>query len=121
MQFVHYPAFHGFEMRAYHEWMAFHKLRISFIVIPVMLSELTTSIMLSFGDAFYPLMHQIGLAIVILIWLITFFVQVPLHQQLSDGYSEKVVHRLVSTNRWRTLLWSLKSILGIYMLARIIG
>lgn len=121
VQLVHYPAFHGFEKEDYQEWMSFHKSRISFIVVPVMLVELGTSILLSFGKTPYSALHQTGLGIVVMIWLITFFKQVPLHEKLSAGYREELVQKLVSSNRWRTFLWSIKSILGIYMLVRIIS
>lgn len=121
VQLVHYPAFHGFEKETYHEWMSLHKSRISFIVVPLMFTELITSILLSFREETSTILHQAGLGIVILIWLITFFVQVQLHEKLSAGYSEKLVQKLVSSNRWRTLLWSMKSVLGIYLLTRLIG
>lgn len=90
-------------------------------MVPVMLVELGTSILLSFGKTPYSALHQTGLGIVVMIWLITFFKQVPLHEKLSAGYREELVQKLVSSNRWRTFLWSIKSILGIYMLVRIIS
>ena len=121
VQLVHYPAFHGFNKDAYSNWMDFHKSRISFLVIPVMLIELGTSLMLSFSDTLFPVLHWAGLGMVILIWLITFFIQVPLHGKLAGGYSETVVKSLVSSNRWRTLFWSIKSLIGIVLLSRIIG
>lgn len=86
-----------------------------------MFTELITSILLSLREETSTILHQAGLGIVILIWLITFFVQVQLHEKLSAGYSEKLVQKLVSSNRWRTLLWSMKSVLGIYLLTRLIG
>ena len=100
--------------------MAFHKSRISFIVVPVMLVELITSILLSFSDAPLLLLQRMGLGIVVLIWLTTFFLQVPLHEKLSDGYNEEAVRKLGSSNWWRTFLWSAKSALGIYLLTQVI-
>jgi hypothetical protein len=120
VQLVHYPAFHGFDKKAYTQWMALHKSRISFIVVPVMLAELITSILLSFSDAPFQLLHRTGLGIVILIWLTTFFLQVPIHDKLSDGFDEEAVRKLVSSNWWRTFLWSAKSALGIYLLTQVI-
>ena len=121
VQLVHYPSFHGFEKETYHEWMSLHKSRISFIVLPVMLTELGSSILLAISETTYSVLHQTGLGIVVLIWLITFFVQVPLHEKLSAGYRQEIVQKLVFSNRWRTLLWSIKSILGMYLLTRFTG
>lgn len=120
VQLVHYPAFHGFDKKAYPHWIAFHKSRISFIVVPVMLVELITSILLSFSDAPLLLLQRTGLGLVILIWLTTFFLQVPLHEKLSAGYNQETVRKLVSSNWWRTFLWSSKSALGIYLLTQVI-
>ncbi|PWN06206.1 hypothetical protein [Rhodohalobacter mucosus] len=121
VQIVHYPAFHGFEKKSYSTWMSFHKSRISIVVVPVMLVELGSSILLSLSTIPYLMLHRIGLGVVVLVWLITFFIQVPLHEKLAGGYKESIAKKLVSSNRWRTLLWSLKSILGMYLLFRLIG
>ncbi|MDX1590377.1 MAG: hypothetical protein R3283_00350 [Balneolaceae bacterium] len=120
VQLVHYPSFHGFEKEKYAGWMAFHKSRISIIVVPVMLAELGSSVLLSFVENQFLTLNRAGLAVVILIWLITFFVQVPLHGKLSSGYREEIVRKLVTSNLWRTSLWTIKSILGIILLTRIL-
>lgn len=120
VQLVHYPAFHGFDKETYHEWMSFHKSRISLVVVPVMLAELGSSFFLVFGHAPFPNLQLAGLIIVLLLWLITFFVQVPLHDNISSGYTLSDVNRLVTSNWIRTILWSLKSAIGIYILVRII-
>jgi hypothetical protein len=120
VQLVHYPSFHGFDKDEYSEWITFHKQRISVIVIPAMLVELVTSLLLVFGNAPFPVLQLAGLGIVISIWLITFFVQVPLHERLTFGYQKKVADRLITSNWWRTLLWSLKSALGLYLISQLV-
>ncbi|MGI9470789.1 MAG: hypothetical protein ACR2NZ_04615, partial [Rubripirellula sp.] len=47
-----------------------------------------------------------GLVLIVLIWLSTAFLQVPCHQQLSNGFDEAAYRRLVSSNWIRTALWT---------------
>lgn len=109
IQLVHYPCFKYISEEAFSASMRFHQKRISFIVIPLMTSELCIS--------FYQLMQNLKLInliiilIVILIWLSTAFLQVPLHQKLLLRKNEKEIEQLVQTNWIRTLLWSLELIL----------
>ena len=119
IQLVHYPFFHRAERDSFKEHMNFHKLRISFIVMPLMVAELGTSIWLSFSAADFTLLHRAGLGVVILIWFATFFISVPLHEKLTSGYDESVVQKLVNSNWIRTILWSLKAALGVMILFRI--
>lgn len=120
VQLVHYPFFHGVSADNYPEWMALHKKRISLIVVPVMLAELGSSFLLVLWDAPIPVLQQTGLAIVVVIWLVTFFVQVPLHNKIAGRYSRNDVDRLIATNFIRTGLWTLKAILGILILIHVL-
>ncbi len=119
VQLAHYPFFHRTDRDRFREHMSFHKVRVSFIVMPLMLTELGTSLWLSLMADDFILLHRAGLGIVILIWLVTFFTSVPLHEKLSGGYDEPTVQKLVNTNWIRTLLWTLKSVLGILILLRL--
>jgi hypothetical protein len=121
VQIVHYPFFHRAGRERFISHMSDHKLRISLIVMPFMLAELSSSFYLSFFEENYALCHQAGLAVVIMVWLVTFVVSVPIHEQLSQGYRADVVNRLVRTNWIRTLLWTLKSILGLWLLYQILS
>jgi hypothetical protein len=116
VQLVHYPSFQfwGSRMAEAH---AFHSLRISVIVVPVMMLELASSFALSMSAIPYKGWHQLGLVMVLLIWAITFFYIVPVHNVIpyvdAPGLS---IQKLVSLNVWRTVFWSLKSLVGIYLL-----
>jgi len=120
IQIVHYPYFHRVGQEQFTSHMSDHKVRISLIVMPIMLLELGSSIWLSIFAEFYPLIHQAGLLLVVLIWLHTFFVMVPNHEKLSAGYSKVMVNRLVKSNWVRTLLWSIKSLLGLLLLYKML-
>ncbi len=49
------------------------------------------------------------------IWASTFFVQVPLHEKLGGGFDADVQKRLVSTNWIRTIFWTLRGALVLWM------
>lgn len=120
IQLVHYPSFHSLDKVHFIEHMNFHKKRISLLVVPVMLLELATSIALVFFAELYSEMHETGLIIVILIWISTFFVQVPLHNKLSMGYEEVLVIKLIKSNVIRTVLWTLKATIGGYLFTELL-
>ena len=58
----------------------------------------------------------IGLALVTLIWLSTALLQVPCHEDLSNGFDTEIHRRLVATNWIRTVAWSLRSLLATWIL-----
>jgi hypothetical protein len=58
----------------------------------------------------------IGLALLAGIWLSTFLLQVPQHNVLLQGFAEEAHRKLVITNWIRTVLWSCRGILVLWML-----
>lgn len=111
VQRVHYPSFLYVEKQAFPSFAQFHQNRITWIVGPVMVMELVCNLWLwlaNMADGWAGLL----LFLVILIWIFTFFVSVPLHQQLlHQGYQRSVILKLIRSNWPRTGLWTLKSLL----------
>lgn len=123
VQIVHYPLFAGVGAAGFAAYEASHSQRITYIVAPLMLLELFTACLLVLQ---FPAGHMRGLSIaglglVILIWLTTFFLSVPQHQVLSLGFDEAAHRTLVSTNWIRTVAWSLRSGLLMYLLSKQMG
>jgi hypothetical protein len=59
----------------------------------------------------------VGLALVAAVILSTGLVQVPLHAALRDGVaSSDTIDRLVRSTRWRTVVWTARSLLAAWML-----
>ena len=116
VQMVHYPIFHRLDKNEFINHMEFHQKRISYIVVPLMITELVTSGVLSFISEQFQILHISGLILVLLVWMATFFYSVPLHSALMDGYSRKSVNKLCSTNRIRVFLWTVKAVLSLYIL-----
>ena len=113
IQLLHYPAFHFIKESDYVEFQHFHMERISLIVVPVMVLELFSAFML----VYYIQSNLLILCFIILlfIWLITFIFFTKLHQSLLDGYDKTIVDKLVRINWSRTILWSIRLIILIYI------
>ena len=113
IQLLHYPAFHFIKESDYVEFQHFHMQRISFIVVPVMVLELFSAFML----VYFIQSNMLILCLIILlfIWLITFIFFTKLHQSLLDGYDKTIVDKLVRINWSRTILWSIRLIILIYI------
>lgn len=114
IQWVHYPSFNYIEKSEFISFENFHGNRITFIVGPLMILELMTAFYLYFQkDSPFWIVNLVG---VLLIWVSTFFLSVPAHTQLSEGYSIEIIRRLVVTNWPRTLLWSLRSLVLMFFI-----
>lgn len=110
IQVVHYPAFLDISEDRFIEFEKKHTSRISILVVPLMLLELSAA--LAFLIVNPEDIKNIGMALIVsAIWLSTFFLSVPCHQKLSKGKDVSTIHRLVKTNWVRTVLWSIKGIL----------
>ncbi len=114
IQVVHYPSFKFVSMENFFDFHQFHKTSISVIVIPAMLLEVIIAGFLSLYVK-SPLDH-LNFFIVVMIWLSTFFISVPLHNQLTLEKTDILINRLVITNWIRTLLWKAKFILSLLLL-----
>lgn len=110
VQIVHYPTFSYVNRDQYREFQKFHEFRISFVVVPLMIIELGSSIILYLSTQENKFASGMWVAISVMIWLLTFLVSSPLHYKLGKGFDEKIHQRLVLTNLPRTLLWTTKTI-----------
>ena len=116
IQIVHYPSFHFIEKELYTAFQKFHMNKISIIVIPIMLAELITGMMLFLYKSSKSPFLIISFVILVLIWLITGVFFSKAHKELMTGYQELVVNQLVVMNWIRTLLWTLRLLLLTYFI-----
>ena len=108
VQLIIYPGFHRIspeEFAVYHRWYA---LRISSVVLPLMTAELILAVWWVLSDDYSSISLSAGL-LVFIVWLSTFVLQVPIHNQLKTGKEDMLIRRLVATNWIRTAAWSLKA------------
>lgn len=106
IQIVHYPSFVFYDANNFKNGMLAHQKRISYLVIPLMLSEL----IISFWSIYLEpnLNNSILLGLIFFIWVSTYFLQVPIHTLLAHKKDQHLISKLVQTNWIRTILWSLK-------------
>ena len=117
IQLVHYPSFHFVELKQYTAFQRFHMARISYVVIPAMLTELFTLILIVISMDKIDTLVVVSAILLIFIWLMTAVFFSGVHQKLTLGYDQTVVDKLVKLNWGRTLLWTLRLFLiSIYML-----
>ena len=109
IQLIHYPAFTYIDHTRWADFHGFHTRGITPIVAPLMLIELALSLIWIYHDI-APLALT-NLVFVLLLWLSTFFIQVPIHNQLVSIKDEKLIQKLIQTNWIRTLLWTSKTLL----------
>lgn len=119
VQVVHYPLFAQVGSTEFARYEAAHVRRTGFVVVPLMLTELVSGIALviSVPAGVSAGLASAGLALIALIWLSTFALQVPQHRALERGFNPHAQRLLVRTNALRVALWSARGILVLVMAA----
>ena len=115
VQVVHYPLFTKIPEEGFVRYEQAHTVRTGWVVAPLMLLELGTAVapLLSWGaGGGSPLssspLYMAALGCLILIWISTFLLQVPLHAILEKRHDHRAMLLLSSTNWIRTILWSVR-------------
>lgn len=117
VQVVHYPLMDMVSSKDAALFATRHQGRIGFVVGPMMMLELITAVLLLVQSGAFVWWLNLGMLGVI--WISTAALQVPCHQKLLSGFDAKVHRELVNTNWIRTLFWSLRAVLCIWMLLSI--
>lgn len=114
VQIVHYPLFDHVGAGNFAAYEQEHTRRTGWVVVPPMLVELATAILLVWrmGGA----VTWTGLVLLALIWLSTFGWQVPAHERLETGFDAPTYRWLVLSNWVRTVAWSVRGWLALYLL-----
>lgn len=114
IQLIVYPSF---KYIAEEKWQSFHQLhshRISCIVTWLMPLELILALLI-ISNSETSVLALFSLALLVIVWLSTFLLQVPAHNKLSKTRSPKVVLFLINSNWLRTIAWTLK--LGVILIS----
>lgn len=122
VQVVHYPLFDQVGTSGFAIYEQRHSLLTTWVVLPPMTLELVTAgLLLWYRPSFIPGWSlYLGLSLVLLIWASTFFLQVPQHGILAQGFDPQAHFRLVTSNWLRTVLWSMRSLLVCFWLWRLL-
>lgn len=112
-QLIVYPGFGYYTAEGLHQWHSKYTAAISIIVAPLMLAQVALHVWNAFQNQ--GIINWINIFFIILIWINTFGFAVPLHNQIGAGEGVlESVHRLVSINWYRTVLWSVIFGLSLY-------
>jgi hypothetical protein len=118
VQICYYPNLAAVGRDAFISYQKEHIRRITRIAWTMLFVELITAIVLVCVP------HSrwvwagliVNLVLLLGIWWSTFFVQVPLHQLLEQGWDEAAHLRLVRTNWFRTVVYTLRGAVVIAVL-----
>ena len=120
VQIVHYPLFSYADRSTYAAFAQAHGRLITPVVGPAMLVELVTAVwlLLDRPAAFPQRWAGAGLLLVLVIWVSTALLQVPMHGRLAQGYEARSHAWLVGSNWIRTLAWTARSVMLAVVLSR---
>lgn len=106
VQFIIYPSFKNYSESTFKSFHSAYTKKMLFIVGPIMILELLSTLYLVIKKTFF-----FPTSIVILIWLITFFLIVPVHQSLNSSFNIINHKKLLRLNFLRSTFWVLKLLL----------
>lgn len=115
VQVVHYPLFLHVGEPGFRDYAGLHATRTTYVVAPLTLLELGSAGLLLAPALRMPCLSMVeawvGAVLLVVIWLSTALLQVPLHNRLQRAFLLQDVRRLVATNWVRTAAWSLRAAL----------
>jgi len=116
VQMVQYPMFAYLDRAQFTEAHAFHSSAIGIVVAPPMLLELALAVWIAFQGG-RGMLGWAALTLLLIVWATTFFMIVPMHEQLgARGFDPGVHGRLVAWNWVRTVAWSLRGVIALIWL-----
>ena len=106
-QIVSYPMFLNVE-KNFSVYHMHYVNKISTIAAPFMIIEFSLSLLFVFLIGSYTSISSF--LIMVLIFLCTFFIQVPIHEKLKNSFNISLCNRLIKTNWIRVFLWLFKCV-----------
>ena len=110
VQFIIYPSFKSYNENKFKNFHSNYTRKMFLIVGPIMALELLCCIYLIYVDL--TKISSLGL-ILLIIWILTFFMIVPIHNKLNIKFESLEHSRLLRLNAFRTLAWIFKFIIFI--------
>ena len=105
VQMIIYPVLNLISEEKFSVWHAIYCKRIAYFVLPLMIAQLFESATACFFIG--GILIWAKLICILSAWIITFLISAPYHQKLSKGGKDTdVIIRLISTNWFRTMLWT---------------
>lgn len=123
VQRLNYPAMLALPANIFKDHHKVHVRNITGIVSVLMMVEAVSAglLWLARPDGGIGLWISINLFLLILIWLITFAVQVRQHRALEKEHDRDILIRLVRWNWTRTVLWTARGVIVIFIVLSLAG
>lgn len=123
VQIVHYPLFARVGSGGFALYSEAHSRLTTYVVGPPMLVEAATALLLVFRrpEEITLAAAITGFSLVAVIWLSTILLQVPRHTTLGSGFDHTAWSSLVLSNWVRTVAWSARGVLVVWMAGQVIG
>lgn len=115
VQLVHYPLFAAVGRASFPPYQRDNIRRTAMLVIPVMAIE--SGACLSLLLAGRTAATVIGAGLLLAIWAISVGLHLPQHMRLASAFDEGLHKRLLKLNWLRTLAWTTRLALAIWMAA----
>ena len=115
VQLAIYPGLTYYRHNELGVWHRSYTKRITLIVLPLMFGQLAFSTGEAIADTSF--ITILKLVIILIVWVLTFSVFVPLHNSIensNENESPMITKKLVKNNWWRTLFWTLVFALSAY-------
>ncbi len=112
VQIVTYPQFLEVPESAFLNYHDRYMQRMSWVVGPIMVAELILAVIgvWYFWETGIRWHILIASLLVPLVWLVTFFLQVPQHASLAEsGWNETTVRQIIQGNWIRVAIWTVRS------------
>ncbi len=121
-QIAHYPLFEDIGS-GLPNYQVRNRVRTTFVVGPPMLVEAAMAlVILIWLPAGVPMWAAwLGFALVAVCWITTLVRSVPAHERLTAAYDEDALTQLVRTNWIRTIAWTARGVLVLWMLVLALG
>lgn len=106
VQLIIYPSFEYFERDKLIKWHKKYTRNISLVVMPLMLTQLGLYAYMTY--VYSERVSLYSLTLIIINWLLTFAIFVPIHRKIANNrFIKPHLRALVSINWWRTFLWTI--------------
>ncbi len=120
IQVVHYPLFDAVRGDLFVRFHRAHSTRITLLVVPLMMVEFATAGVALFVPMLGRFATWAGFIAVVVIWAATFLLSVPMHDRLTTGFDALAHRRLVWTNWVRTAAWTVRGVMLVVAVARMV-
>ena len=123
VQVVHYPLFARVGVSGFAAYSWAHSRLTGLVVGPPMLVEAATAVglVINTPPGISALLVWAGLILLAAIWLSTALLQSPCHTELGRGFSRTSHRSLVTSNWLRTILWSFRGFIVLWIMAEAMG